>query len=245
MPDVRVISIGALAAHPLWNERQPVRVGHATCALITAGDARILVDPGLPEETITARLAERANLRPADITHVFLTSFRPDTQRGIAAFDDAQWLVSRTEREAVGVPLATALRHAMERDNEEVVKAIERDVALLAHCAEAPESLAEGVDLFPLFGVSPGCTGLLIEDDDTTTLVCGDAVPTIEHIREGKVLPWAADLKAAKASFAEALEIADYLIPGRDNLCPSPGARGTDETDATDDSTDDEAHADD
>lgn len=228
MPDLRIISIGALAAHPLWNERQPVRVGHATTSLIIAGDAKILVDPGLPEEAMVARLAERANLKPADITHVFLTTFRPDTHRALGIFDDARWLISRTEREAVGVPMASALRHAIERENQELIRAIERDVSLLAHCEEAPDTLAEGVDLFPLPGISPGCTGLLLDDsdDDTTTIICGDAVPTIEHIREGKVLPWAADLRAAKASFTEALEIADYLVPGRDNLTPSPGARG-------------------
>lgn len=240
MPELRIISIGALPAHPLWNERQPVRMGHATSTLITTGSMKILVDPGLPPDALATRLAERANLKPDDITHVFLTTFRPDTHRALAAFEAADWLISRTERESIGVPMASALRHAMESEKPELIEAIQRDVALLSRCEEAADALAEGIDVFPLPGISPGCCGLLIEDDDVTTLICGDAVPTIEHIREGKVLPWAADLKAAKASFTEALEIADFLVPGRDNFVPSPGARGVDAEDADEASADDD-----
>src|SRR5690606_30534810 len=87
--DVRVISIGTLAAHPLWKETSPVRTGHATSTLIRTRDKVILVDPGLPEPAIAARLSERTGLRVGDVTHVFLTSFQPDTRRGIMAFADA------------------------------------------------------------------------------------------------------------------------------------------------------------
>ena len=75
--DVSVISIGALAANPLWGEREPVRTGHSTTTLVRTGDMVMLVDPGLPGEILGARLGERANLRPSDVTHVFLTCFRP------------------------------------------------------------------------------------------------------------------------------------------------------------------------
>lgn len=223
MPELRVISMGCLPAHPLWGERRPVRAGHATTTLIRAGSAVILVDPGLGEEAIVQRLAERANLRPADVTHVFLTSFHPDTHRGITAFDDAEWLISRAEREAVGVPMASALRHAIEQGNTELRGMVERDVAILAACNEADETIADRVDLFPLPGVTPGLCGLIIEDEETTTVICGDAVPTIEHLAQRKLLPWASDIRAANASFNEALEIADLLVLGRDNIVVSPG----------------------
>ncbi|MGQ0626750.1 MAG: MBL fold metallo-hydrolase [Phycisphaerales bacterium] len=222
-PDIRVISIGALAAHPLWGERAPARTGHATTTLIRSGGATILVDPGLPEGMLTARLAERANLRPEEITHVFLTSFRPDTSRGIGAFERATWWVTRAEREAVGVQMVALLKRAMDDGEEKLRSVLERDVGVLRRCVEVPEVLAPGVDLFPLPGFSPGLSGLLLEHAESTTVVCGDAVATFVHLREGQVVPGCADFVAARGSFAEAVEIADWLVLGRDNIMPSPG----------------------
>jgi len=227
MLDFRVISIGTLAAHPLWGERQPTRAGHATCTLVRSGDEVILVDPGLPEAALLPRLAERAGLKPQQITAVFLTGFHPDTHRGLSAFEHAPWYISKAEREAVGVPMVSALRHAVEHRNQELQDAIRTEVALLERCREAPDELARGVDVFPLPGVSPGLCGLLLEHPGATTLIAGDAVPTVEHLAKGQVLPWAANVAAAKSSFAEALEIADWLILGRDNIVPSPGLTGS------------------
>ncbi|MDP1662201.1 MAG: MBL fold metallo-hydrolase, partial [Phycisphaerales bacterium] len=97
MLDVRIISIGTLSAHPLWGERAPVRTGHSTCTLVRSGDVTLLVDPGLPEQMMAARLMERANIPPERVTHVFLTSFHPDTHRGIGAFKEAMWWISKAE----------------------------------------------------------------------------------------------------------------------------------------------------
>ncbi len=215
--DLRVISIGALSAHPLWGERAPVRTGHATCTLVRVGKTVILVDPGLPEPALRQRLAERAQLKPEDVTHVFLTSFHPDTHRGIALFDDADWLISREEREGAGVPLVRLLQEAEAREQTELALNLRAEVSILKRCEEAPDALAPDVDLFPLPGVSPGLTGLLVGEPETTTLICGDAVPTIEHLRTRQVMPTCADVAAAQASFAEAIEIADVLVLGRDN----------------------------
>lgn len=220
--EARVISIGALAAHPLRGERAPVRTGHATTTLITSGEKRIIVDPGLPAQALAARLEERAGLAPRDVTDVFLTTFRPETMRGLALFESASWWVHEPEREGVGVPLLHKVREAAESGEREIEQALGRDAALLQRCGAAPDSLAPGVDLFPSPGVSPGACGLLIAEARWTTLVCGDAVPTIEHILEGKVLPSCVDVEQARESFREALEIADFLIPGRDNIVPNP-----------------------
>src|SRR5438477_12226439 len=99
MIDLRIISLGTLAAHPLWGQKAAVRTGHATTTLIRAGKRVILVDPGLPEPAVAAHLRERAGLAPGAVTHVFLTSFQPDTCRGIGGFDRAVWWVSAAERE--------------------------------------------------------------------------------------------------------------------------------------------------
>jgi glyoxylase-like metal-dependent hydrolase (beta-lactamase superfamily II) len=156
--EVRVISIGALSAHPLWNEKGPVRVGHATTTLIRADKAIILVDPALPEAALTARLRERANVQPAEITHVFLTSFRPDTHRGITAFDRAEWLIHQDEREGVGQALVMQLKKLaegeMSADDRGIRESLEQDVAILQRCKVVAESIVERVDIFPLPGVN-------------------------------------------------------------------------------------------
>lgn len=225
-PDVRVISIGTLSAHPLRHEAPHTRTGHMTTTLVRAGDRVILVDPGLPAEAVIARLGERVGLKPSDITDVFLTSFHPDGRRAIEVFDKARWLISAAEREAVGVPMASLLRDAQEQGIAgQAREMLLRDVAVLKRCQPAPDELAPGVSLFPMPGYTPGLSGLLIAGQRLTTLICGDAVATVEHLSEGKVLPHAADVDKAKESMMEAVEIADLLVLGRDNVVVNPGKR--------------------
>lgn len=217
-PHVHVISIGAMAANPLWDERAPVRTGHATTTLVVSGDRRILVDPGLPGPILAARLGERVNLKPEQITDVVLTSFKPDVRRGIDAFREANWWIGEMEREGVGVPMIGELQRAEEAGDSELAAMLKRDVAILQRCKPIPDNLAPGVDCFPLPGVTPGSIGLLIARRNATIIIAGDCVPTLGHAEKGKTLPTCADFEAARASFTEAMEIADQIVPGRDNL---------------------------
>jgi glyoxylase-like metal-dependent hydrolase (beta-lactamase superfamily II) len=221
----RVISIGALEAHPLWKERDPVRTGHATTTLVRAGDMNLLIDPGLPGDILVARLAERANVRPTDVTHVFLSSFRPDVRRGLGRFEHATWWIGENERETVGVAMVAKLRGAENADDAELSAVLAQEIQILERCEPAPDKLAEGVDLFPLPGVTPGLCGVLLPEGRHTTLICGDAIPTWEHLEQGIVPRWAADASRARESFMEAVEIADLLVLGRDNLVVNPTKR--------------------
>ncbi len=238
VPHARVISIGAMSAHPLRGERAGARTGHATTTLVTSGDTRILVDPGQPAPALVARLEERSGLTPERITHVFLTSFHPELRRGLEAFEHAEWLIAERERETVGVPIAQSLqrlaqsaedaRDAGEQlhdDQQTMLKVLQRDAAILQRCRPAPDSLAPGVDLFPLPGVTPGLTGLLLPRPVGDILITGDAIPTIEHLEQGKAPQHAADVAQARDSFAEAIEIADLLVLGRDNMVVNPTKR--------------------
>lgn len=223
--DVRIIAIGALDAHPLRNERDPVRTAYSTTTLIRAGRRTILIDPGLPAQALIPRLDERAGLKPTDITHIFLTCFRPDVRRALPAFPHATWWISADERESVGVPLAHQLRHAEETQDSAARDVLLREVALLHQCQPAPDTLAPGVSLFPLPGVTPGLAGILVAQDRFTLLICGDAIPTIEHLDAEKAPRWAADIDRARESFSEALDIADLLILGRDPMVLNPTKR--------------------
>ncbi len=222
-----------MAAHPLWGEKPgaAVRTGHATTTLLRAGKRVIVVDPSLPGPIMAAKLGERANVRPEDVTHVFLTCFKPDVRRGITLFENATWWISEAEREQVGVALVRRVQQADEEGDEELKGALKDDVAMLKRCEAAPDRLAEGADLFPMHGVTPGMCGIIVAEPveglgTGTTLICGDAVPTLEHLVRGVVMHGAADVEGAQESLREAVEIADVLVLGRDNWVINPLRRG-------------------
>jgi glyoxylase-like metal-dependent hydrolase (beta-lactamase superfamily II) len=220
--DYRVISIGALSRHELWGEQTETRTAHATTTLIRSAGRTILVDPGLPPQAIAARLNERSGLDPSAVTDVFLTNFRPAHRRGLSAFDHARWYISEAEREGVGRNLVELFRQA---DSDEQRSLLQQEIAILQRFQVAPDRLTDHVDLFPSPGYSPGTCGLLLSLSNATVVVAGDAVATIEHLEQGKVLRGSYDLKQAQESFMEAIEIADVIVPGHDNLLINPTRR--------------------
>lgn len=223
--EFRIISIGTLDAHPLWDESRAVRTGHATTTLVTAGDARILVDPSLPTPALLARLGERSHVAVADITHVFLTAADRLHRRALGAFSNAKWLVHEPELTAARSALNEQIRAARETGDAEVLAMLEGESDQLRKCRAAPDRIVSGVDLFPMPGVTPGLCGLLLSLPRSTVLIAGDAVATIEHMEQGKVLSSARDVEQARASFREAIEIADIIVPGRDNYIANPMRR--------------------
>ena len=225
--DVRIVSLGALSSHPLRGEAGERRPGHATTSLLILGEQRILVDPSLPPDHLRQRLDERMGLEPSAITDVFLTDLRPERRRGLSLFTDARWHVGEAERDAYREVIQTRRRELDDEDelDPESERLLEIESQVVARCGAAPDRLADGVDLFPLPGVTPGLCGLLLPMPRTTILICGDAIPTIEHLEQGVVLPHVADLEQAQESFKEAVEIADQLVLGRDNLVFNPTRR--------------------
>jgi len=225
--DYRVISAGAMAAHPLWNEGQNVRAAHTTTTLVSSGDAHIIVDPSLPSQMLGPRMAERSSLKPGDITHVFLTSLEPVRRRGLGLFPNATCLASEREIDAAHASVEQQFEEQREGgDDDELMKLIQSERQVLSRVQTAEDSLASGVDLFPLPGVTEGACGLLIALPGSTVLITGDAIPTIDHLQQGKVLPTCVDLQQAQESFREALEIADAFVLGRDGLVLNPVRSG-------------------
>ena len=221
----RVISIGTLSHHELWDKPTPQRPAHATTTLITTDKGNhILVDPALPAAALRQRLAERSGLDLADITAVFLTNFRPAHRLGLQgdALSHARLLIHEAERDAVGAQLVARLA---DETDPELRGLLEAEVRLLQRCKPAPDKLAAKVDLFPLPGYTPGTCGLLLSERDRTVLIAGDAVATEEHLMQGRVLRHALDIEAAQASLAEAVEIADVIIPGHGNAIQNPTRR--------------------
>lgn len=219
-----IISIGTLSRNRLWNETQPVRTPHATTTLIRSGDRTILVDPGLPAMALGARLFERVGLRPEQIDTIFLTNFKPAHRAGLALFERAKVLISEVEQQSVRQQIEQLIAQAPPEDLDR--QHLQRDLELLERLVPAEDQLAEHVDLFPLFGYTPGSSGLLISLPATTVLVAGDAIATQDHFLAGQVLPDSYDIKAAQESLQEVYEIADLIVPGHDNLFLNPRVYG-------------------
>ena len=218
----RIISIGTLPAHPLRGEEGVVRSAHATTSLLEVDGRRILVNPSLPPQVLEVRLDERASMCLADITDVFMTSFYPDHRRSLPALEHAEWWVSEAERDAMQDFLDGEQSGADSHDDRERQGLIRSERELVERTRIAPDELAEGVDLFPLPGISPGSCGLLLPLPQQMVLICGDAVATSEHLEQGQVLASCWNREQALESFKDAIEIADMLVLGRDNAVPNP-----------------------
>ncbi len=215
----RIISIGTLSRNSFWGENGAIRTPHATTTLVQSEDRNILVDPALPAQIIAARLHERSGLKPDQITDVFLTHFRPAHRGGLGAFQNAQWWIGEQERESIGLELLGQF----ELENDEQMRQLLREeITLLKRFESAPDQLAPQVDLFPMPGFTVGTCGLLLALPHATVLIASDAVATGEHLQHGQVLQGAYDLEQAGESFKEAVEIADWIIPGHDNLMANP-----------------------
>ncbi|HEY8665661.1 MAG TPA: MBL fold metallo-hydrolase [Tepidisphaeraceae bacterium] len=223
-PRLDIISIGTLSRNRLWGETDAVRTPHATTSLIRVGKRHILIDPGLPASALAARLFERTGVRPEQIDTVFLTNFRPAHRAGLALFGRAKLLIHEREQQATHQQLNQLFEQAPDEDVDCGLLRAELD--LLQMLSPAEDQLAPGVDLFPLFGYTPGTCGLLIALPTTTILVAGDAVPTQDHFLAGQVLPDAQDIKAAQEAMAEVYEIADLIVPGHDNIFVNPRSQG-------------------
>jgi glyoxylase-like metal-dependent hydrolase (beta-lactamase superfamily II) len=224
MARLDIISIGTLSRNRLWNETDIVRTAHATTTLIRAEKKMILVDPGLPPAALKARLFERTGLQPAQIDTIFLTNFRPAHRGGLELFPRAKVLIHENEKQAMTQHFENVLDEL--RDAEEDKKAVAQELDILNRCQTAEDKLADDVDLFPLFGYTPGTSGLLVTTPATSTLIAGDAVPTLDHFLAGQVLPDAWNIKQAQEAMSEVYEIADLIVPAHDNLFPNPRIQG-------------------
>lgn len=226
MPQIRfdIISIGTLSRNRIWGETRAVRTPHATCTLIRAGKRNILVDPGLPPTAMGARLYERTGLEPRAIDTVFLTNFRPAHRAGLPLFAHAKILIHEVEQQAVAQHVERLIEGAPPEDEDR--KLMSQELALIRSLTPADDKVAEMLDLYPLFGYTPGTCGLVVKLMTSTVLIAGDAVPTQDHFLAGQVLPDSYDIEGAQESMREVYELADVIVPGHDNVFVNPRGAG-------------------
>jgi len=197
-----VLAIGTLSRNRFWNEQQDVREEVSTCVLVRGGDTCLVVDPGWPEQVLRAVLFYRAGLEPEDITDVFLTHLDPAHIGGMGLLAKARWLAYEEE---------IAYGKSELGDNDSLA-------AILDRLKPAPEHIAEGIDIFPTPGHSPGHTSLMVNTSVATTFIAGDVALTRDHLACGDLGSTVWDRDRAEESFRELLEIGDFVIPGHDNI---------------------------
>jgi glyoxylase-like metal-dependent hydrolase (beta-lactamase superfamily II) len=219
--EYRIISIGTLANHLLWQEAAPVRTQHATTTLIDDNGRRILVDPSLPVQVLEARFFERTGQKLSSVTDVFCTTLRPDARRALPALQHARWWCGETELEWYSGELL-AMQESVERLGSADAQGVAEDLVVTKRFAPAPEKFTEQVSLYPLFGATVGCTGLLLTPATTTIVIAGPAAVTREHVEKGMVWSHCADKDQAMESLTDLLELADVIVPGFDNIILSP-----------------------
>ena len=221
--EYRIISIGTLSHNVVWKETKPVRTQHATTTLVVDGDRRILVDPSLPAEILNGRLVERCGVGAESITDIFCTTLRPDFRRALESdlFASAKWWCGETELQWYARRLEETSETAERLGNTETDN-IQRELDLLRRFQSAPDKFTSQVSSFPLFGATPGCTGLLLTPPTQTILVAGPAVATGEHLEQGIIWEQSADQDTAMESLVDMLDLADVIIPGFDNVAFSP-----------------------
>jgi glyoxylase-like metal-dependent hydrolase (beta-lactamase superfamily II) len=214
---IDIISVGTLSHNRFWNERSPVRLAHATTTLLRDEGRTLIVDPSLPPEILAERLNERCGLSPEVVDTVFLTNFRPIHRRGILLFDNADWLMSPAEIEAMSVFL-NDMADASEARHETPDERVEQEMMLLGRIKPAPDRLTQAIHLFPTPGVTPGACSLLVLQETRTIAVAGDAIINKDYYEHSQTFEQHSDLAAAKRSFLELLEIADFIIPGHGDM---------------------------
>jgi glyoxylase-like metal-dependent hydrolase (beta-lactamase superfamily II) len=155
---------------------------------------------------------------------VFLTNARPSHRAGLSLFTKAKVMMHEVEQQSAAAQLRALIEQAPEEDIDRGL--LQDELELIESITPAEDKLAEQVDLFPLFGYTPGTTGLLVAATTYTALIAGDAVPTLDHFLAGQVLPDSQDIQAAQESMREVYEIADLIVPGHDNLFLNPRAQG-------------------
>jgi glyoxylase-like metal-dependent hydrolase (beta-lactamase superfamily II) len=155
-----------------------------TVSLVRAGDAVVVVDPGLlADPSVLVDALATHGVAVDDVTHVFVTHHHVDHTRNVGMFPSAE-VVDGDSRYA-GLLWA-------DHDGDGYV-------------------LAPGVRVMATPGHSPECASLVVETDDGVAVLThawwfSDRTPVVD--------PLAADQAALESSRERILDVADLVVPG-------------------------------
>jgi len=164
----------------------------STTTLIKSDGKSIVVDPGQADPAILIIALEKHGLKPEDIDYVFLTHSHLDHSKNTAIFPNAK------------VVDAWGIRN---HDIED------------SHGGDGYELLPQ-VKIITTPGHSHDHASLLVETDQGRVLVGGDLYWHSDFTPAED--PYAWDQKELEKSRRKALAMADFLIPGHDDITKIP-----------------------
>ena len=201
MGDVRftVVNIGTLSMNKFWGETDRVHTVSATCTLMESGGTRVIVDPSPYLEDLERLLFDRTGLRPAAVDAVYLTHYHGDHRFGVELFEGKPWLIA-----------GVALDEWGEQNPEEE--------AVRSRFEPAEGRLPDSVTLLPTPGHTLSHTSLRCETPWGIAVIAGDACMTREFLDAEEGFHNSLDFDKAAASIREIKRVADYVVPGHDNV---------------------------
>lgn len=180
-------------------------------AVISIGDARVLVDTGAGPDFMPTlgRLADRlsaADLAPEDITHAVFTHGHPDHLWGVldpfgdgSAFADARHVMTAIERDfwlADGVEKKVPpAMEGMAVGSQRRLKAIAQKIDPVAAAGE----IVPGVSLVDTAGHTPGHVSVLVSAGGASLLIGGDALSQAKVSFAKPDWRWGPDLEPERA----------------------------------------------
>jgi glyoxylase-like metal-dependent hydrolase (beta-lactamase superfamily II) len=198
-PVVTIVNIGCLSMNRFWGEKERMRSATATCTLVEAPGARLLVDPSPHPPELERLLFDRAGLKPDQIDAVFLTHHHGDHRYGLDLFPRARRLMA-----------AAGLAEWRERSPG--------DAAVVDAFEPAEGRLPEGLRLLGTPGHTASHHSLAMGSPWGTLVAAGDAVMTADFFAAEEGYHNSVDFAAAAETIRMLKREASLLIPGHGNL---------------------------
>jgi len=192
------LNIGCLSRNKFWGEPldRASRTVSCTSTLIELTDGSLLlVDPGLPYETMKDVVYDRRGITLEKLKAIFITHFHGDHMVDLERYEQCTIYASKEEI-------------AISNDS--------LPVTIKPYDDQFP-----GITSILLPGHTMGTTGLAIISNGCKVLVAGDIVATRDFYLANEVFHNAVDVKLALDSVKYAKNNFDIIVPGHDVQFPT------------------------
>lgn len=186
-------------------------LGWSSVCLVRTNDRLLLFDTGsYGDRSLLLQTLRDKNVRPEEITDLFLSHFHFDHVLNCDLFGNAVIHLSSTEYDYVHD------RKFVEAGDHYVPAVLFPLLSKKIQVFTGRVEIVPGASTVPLGGHTPGLCGLLLEDE--RVLIASDAIKNAHDFQYNKIPPVFGDPAQAAANYQLAADIAEVIVPGHD--CP-------------------------